>query len=232
MQIGLRLKEERLNRKLTQEEVAEVLHVSRSTVSSWEVGRTFPDLDLLVALSNLYEISLDSLLKEDVQMIKRITKQGKTNKIFKIIILVISIILFFVIFINAYWFIKTSIEFDFAKDWKKDNGLYILSTDDATYMIAKPKYLDLKSDMHVLAMSSDYLTQSMYSDTDVIGFIYVEGVGSVHIDENMKFSQEINKGYTFTDGEVQIIEKSLKDNKNEIKNIYNLAKEKWEEINS
>lgn len=46
MDIGKKLKEKRLAANLTQQELTEILHVSRQTISSWEVGRTYPDLDV------------------------------------------------------------------------------------------------------------------------------------------------------------------------------------------
>ena len=55
MDIGKKLKEKREERNLTQKELSEILHVSRQTISSWEVGRTYPDLDVLVAISELYD---------------------------------------------------------------------------------------------------------------------------------------------------------------------------------
>lgn len=73
MKLGPKLKEERLKMKLTQENIAEILNVSRQTISSWETGRSYPDLESLVALSDLYNISLDELLREDEDMVK-ITK--------------------------------------------------------------------------------------------------------------------------------------------------------------
>lgn len=80
MKIGQKLKEERSKKKLTQEELAEILNVSRSTVSSWEVGRTYPDLDLIVALIDLYEVSLDILLREDAKVVEKITKESKSGR--------------------------------------------------------------------------------------------------------------------------------------------------------
>ena len=63
MKIGIKLKQGRAEKDLTQEEAAKILNVSRSTVSSWEVNRTYPDLDMLVSLSDLYDISLDLMLR-------------------------------------------------------------------------------------------------------------------------------------------------------------------------
>lgn len=48
---------------LSQEELAEKLGISRQAVAKWEAGLTYPDVDNLIALSNMFRISIDSLLK-------------------------------------------------------------------------------------------------------------------------------------------------------------------------
>lgn len=74
MEFGERLKQARQQQKLTQATVAENLHVSRQTISSWETGNSYPDIDSLIALSNYYELSLDTLLKEDSGMADTLRK--------------------------------------------------------------------------------------------------------------------------------------------------------------
>src|SRR5699024_750225 len=94
-----KLKEKRLEAGLTQKQLAEILHVSRQTISSWEVGRTYPDLDVLIAISELYGTPLDDLLKEDSNMVKDITSKVKKSQRRKQIILLLSVLL---IFLAAY----------------------------------------------------------------------------------------------------------------------------------
>lgn len=101
MEIGPKLKKARLEKKLTQENVAEILNVSRSTISSWEVGRSYPDLDNLVSISNLYDVSLDNLLREDSKMVKKLSLDTKQKKRFKIII---SLLLIFIVITAGYVF--------------------------------------------------------------------------------------------------------------------------------
>ena len=64
----LRVNRERLG--LTQEDVAQRIFVSRQTVSSWETGKTYPDVQSLLLLSNLFGVSIDSLVKGDVEAMK------------------------------------------------------------------------------------------------------------------------------------------------------------------
>lgn len=62
MELGKNLEEERESYHFTQKEVADILHVSRQTVSNWERDVSYPDLERLVYLSDLYHISVDQLL--------------------------------------------------------------------------------------------------------------------------------------------------------------------------
>ena len=65
----------RKEQKLTQEEFGKLFYVTRQTVSNWENGKSYPDLQILVDISNKFEISLDSLLKGDSKMVKVIDKE-------------------------------------------------------------------------------------------------------------------------------------------------------------
>ena len=97
--IGSKLKQARLKKELTQENVANILNVSRTTISNWEVGRSYPDLESIVALSDLYNISLDELLREDEDMVKKLSNDSKVlGKLIKIsrIVCVLFVVLFLV----------------------------------------------------------------------------------------------------------------------------------------
>lgn len=72
MKIGQQLKEARVRMKLTQDEVAEHILVSRQTISNWETGKSYPDIISVIALSDLYHLTLDQLLKGDEAMVKHL----------------------------------------------------------------------------------------------------------------------------------------------------------------
>ena len=55
----------RLGKGMTQEELAEALHVTSQSVSKWERGETYPDITLLPGLANLFGTSLDALVGMD-----------------------------------------------------------------------------------------------------------------------------------------------------------------------
>ena len=55
----------RKKHNLSQEQVAEKLKVARQTISKWELGETTPEMDKLIMISELYNITLDELMKEE-----------------------------------------------------------------------------------------------------------------------------------------------------------------------
>ena len=66
MEFNNKLYELRKQKGLSQEELANRLNVSRQTISKWEVGESSPDLEKLVAISELFDISLDELVLDKV----------------------------------------------------------------------------------------------------------------------------------------------------------------------
>lgn len=81
--IGSKIKAARIEKKLTQEQVAELLGVSRQTISNWENEKSYPDIISVIALSDLYSVSLDELLKGDQKMTEHLeesTNVVKSNK--------------------------------------------------------------------------------------------------------------------------------------------------------
>ena len=87
MEISERLKQARTVSGMTQEQVAENIMVSRVTLSHWENGKTLPDIASLISLSDLYQISLDELLKGDPKMTEKVKKDAKDLKSNKRLIL-------------------------------------------------------------------------------------------------------------------------------------------------
>lgn len=96
MKIGTIIKEKRTKSGLTQEDLAKKLHVSRSTISNWEIDRNYPDIKLIVNISKVLNIPLEELLKEDSDIVNKISedtiirkKTGRKNKILIILIFVL-----------------------------------------------------------------------------------------------------------------------------------------------
>lgn len=72
MALAEQLKASREKMGLSQTDVANRLHITRQSISKWENGKGYPDLDNLVLLSEVYEVSIDELLKENDALKKKI----------------------------------------------------------------------------------------------------------------------------------------------------------------
>ena len=86
MRIADKIKNARMQKGYTQEQVAENLFVSRQTISNWENGKSLPDILSIMRMSELYELSLDELMRGDRALLKKIEKDVRTAKAEKRII--------------------------------------------------------------------------------------------------------------------------------------------------
>ena len=100
--VGQKLQIARNKQGLTQEQIAQQLQVSRQTISNWENNKSYPDIVSLITLSELYQISLDQLLKGDKAMIEHLSKSTSTvasnRRLLTAIILNIIILIAFILF--------------------------------------------------------------------------------------------------------------------------------------
>ena len=112
MKIGINqnLKKYREMNGLTQQDVSEALNISRQSISKWENSKSYPDLDNLVLLSQLYNVSVDDLISGPTPTV-HIKKQKKKKsqptlaKILRTIcwviaILALCLIIYFLLFFH------------------------------------------------------------------------------------------------------------------------------------
>lgn len=111
MDIGNKIKNARTTVGLTQEQTAESLGVSRQTISNWENGKTYPDIVSVVRMSELYDISLDHLLKEEEPMsdyldyLEESTNTVKSRRRLGGVILAVVYLVIWAAAIIAFWFL-------------------------------------------------------------------------------------------------------------------------------
>lgn len=70
MELGQQLKAHRKELGISQDELAEKLFVSRQSISNWENNKTYPDIHTLLLLAETFDVSLDELIKGDVEEMK------------------------------------------------------------------------------------------------------------------------------------------------------------------
>jgi transcriptional regulator with XRE-family HTH domain len=80
MKLGLQIKKYRSDYNYSQEELSEKLFVSRQTISNWENDKSYPDVQSLLLLSSIFDISLDQLVKGDLLVMKNVVQNNQNIK--------------------------------------------------------------------------------------------------------------------------------------------------------
>lgn len=76
MELSSQIKKFRAELGMSQEQLGEKIFVSRQTISNWETEKSYPDIHSLLLLSSVFNVSLDTLIKGDIDMIKETVKQN------------------------------------------------------------------------------------------------------------------------------------------------------------
>lgn len=98
MNIGNEIKKRRAQMNLSQEELAEKVYVTRQTVSNWETEKSYPDIHIVLLLSQVFGTTVDALLKEDISQMKSEINQNEIKRFNKYsgifsILLILTILL-------------------------------------------------------------------------------------------------------------------------------------------
>ncbi|KRN28404.1 XRE family transcriptional regulator [Lactobacillus selangorensis] len=93
MELKEQLKKYRQQMQWTQKELAAELNVSDKTISSWETGRTYPDVEMLLHLSKLFAVPLEELMTGDVKMVQTIDENVRQKKWYQGILIALLLLL-------------------------------------------------------------------------------------------------------------------------------------------
>lgn len=115
MSIGSKIKKSRTDAKLTQEQAAEALGISRQTLSNWENEKYYPDIASVLKMSEIYNVSLDYLLKGEGSMknymdyVEESTNAVASKNKFSKLLLILSYLVVWALNIAASWrfFLRT-----------------------------------------------------------------------------------------------------------------------------
>ena len=240
MNIGTKIIEIRKQKNMTQEDFAKIFHVTRQTVSNWENEKSYPDLQTLVQISNEFNVSLDTMLKEDMNMVKKIDNYKVYKKIF---IGLITCILAAGVITGIYIGVckvqhnrmydkvenagfKKEMTADFIEKYQ---GYYALTENDIDYLV-EPKSIgkyELDTDKFTLtARKGDMdITISIDENRKIYLALYP---GEIEIDEK---GSVINTSKKLTDVQKEHMNDLLTDRKEEILPIISRALELWDSIN-
>lgn len=148
MKIGQHIYQLRTTQNLTQEELANKVYVTRQTVSNWERGYSYPDLQSLMTISEYFNISVHELLKEDLPTIER-SLSMKAHQHFQQLSTEFTLLLI--------WFVISSI---FSFYFFRENGLLLNLIISSPWLVYKSFQVDrYKSDYQLKTYQdiSDFL---------------------------------------------------------------------------
>lgn len=77
MDVGERIKKYREKQNISQEDLALKTFVSRQTISNWETNKSYPDIKSLTILGNIFNVSLDDFIREDIEVMKQKIDESK-----------------------------------------------------------------------------------------------------------------------------------------------------------
>lgn len=187
--LGQIISEFRNSRKMTQKELAKKLNVSDKAVSRWELGLSYPGMDMLLNISKLFKIPLSELViarvsgsEDDRDIVKEVVRQySDINKKFKIflvsLIIIIVILTSVILFTNSYNRFKVYRVFIENENFSMARGFYIETKIKDTLNLnnLSIKGLDIKEsdnlslDLYYKEDNKEYILQS-YSSLDNINF--------------------------------------------------------------
>jgi len=81
MELGKRIREYRTAAKWNQDEFAEKMFVSRQTISNWGNDKSYPDIQSLLLISNLFDVSLDQLVKGDIETMQNVINEKDVKEL-------------------------------------------------------------------------------------------------------------------------------------------------------
>lgn len=109
MELSKQIKKCRMEANISQEELADRIYVSRQTISNWENDKSYPDVKSLLLISEVFQISLDNLIKGDLEKMKKeidaqeYAKFQRDSSVFSILFVALLILLApFVMFFKWY----------------------------------------------------------------------------------------------------------------------------------
>lgn len=154
MQIGKQIKKLRSELGLSQEELADKVFVTRQTISNWETNKNYPDINSIILLSQLFGISLDILVKGDIEEMKEqiqkvdVQRFHRDSIIFSVllVVMVISIVPLFKMldgFIGiGIWLIIVALTLYYAMRVEKQKKEYNVQTYKEIVAFSEGKRLD------------------------------------------------------------------------------------------
>lgn len=250
VEVGKIIKTCRTEKNLTQEELANILFVSRQLISKWENGKSYPDLNQLIQLSDYFDVSLDELMRGDQEMIKKKDTQVKTvEKGKRIIIILVGIAIFVALYFGI---LKIQINHLYRnvknENWEDEGFSFVQRVDGAQYNVFKiPNYniFNFPKNLPITATPINSRGERAFIDKVMLQFdgnkekFYINWMDgdlvgqTLHLDSEFKYKKELQpiEEQTISYEFEKIFNKELDIERPFLEPFLNEVDEKWQEVN-
>lgn len=241
MKVGIKILDIRKTNNMTQNEFANLFGVSRQAVSNWENNKSYPDLEIIIKISDNFGVSLDQLLKEDLDMVKSVDKNKKYMYILKAVFKILAVIFIIgLIYVSVCQYqyknmYNSVIEAGFKNELTREfvdkyGGFYVMTEAGVDYLV-HPKttgkfQLDTQKFWVVARKGENDITLIIDGDGEITLALYP---GEVQINEKGNMIEKNMDKYTDEQGKK--IKELLQTREKEVKDIVATAVQKWKEIN-
>ena len=178
MSVGSQIKQRRTELNMSQEALAEKIGVSRSAISNWEIERNYPDLQVIVTLSDILDISLDKLLKGDAVVVEKISTDTVQRKSLSKKLKIVYICLALLVILLGFTLYKTRwTDISSAKQIRAlqfDGENFIVTTDLPFYRSIGGVYIDYSNNGEIINLTlMSYRDLSMSNEEVLITKVYL-----------------------------------------------------------
>ena len=235
--IGKFIKKLREEKGLSQNQLSEIVHVTRQAVSTWEVGRSLPDSSILLELSKLFDVSINELLQGEKnynnssksQKLENVTLSlvdsynSKIKKLLTVIkiSLIITLLLLFILSCSYFFMYYNSIKiyriYGTSDNFFTNDGLLIKTRKEMYLRLGKIQKEHINKKIKINKIKLYYVTQKgikkvlYYDEKDNIILIENNNYDEIPYKE-LKYLTEKNKLYleiTFNDNKKEIVKLKL-----------------------
>ncbi len=130
-----KIRELRVSKNLTQQQLADELHVTKQAISKWEKGKSIPDITSIELLSSFFGVSVDYLINDDVEEVKTKMAGTSSKRINKLSVILISALVFMTAVVIALSITLGVLLNNDKSDTIAVNGFEITYLSDETYAI-------------------------------------------------------------------------------------------------
>ncbi len=237
MNIGKSIRRIRTENNMSQEDFAEIFFVTRQTISNWENEKSYPDLSTIVKISDRFGVSLDTLLKGDMEMVNEISEKAsigiKWNRIRRTVFIVVSVIIICVIISLAVygtvWAVrKNNLESKFNSMISElgfsesEERYYIMKNNGITYVLPHqemPSLLDFSLDFHAKHLDCCYENSDCNFNVRISGDMYSLRITDKSDGQDYYIRIDENGGLLSDENLPEIAEKKYSENAEKIRNI-------------